>query len=244
MSAPVPHALDSLADRGRALAWEARERGFATLDLGRELASAGKGWSGAWDDLPRDPYLAPRWGERRRRFAAFELELGGENEERGTWSRIPGALHVQGRAYNRLFGDLPRRFEALPESFLHDPFVDGLRGLYAACLRALGVASGERLLAELHAFRVAPRGGRAWPTPEGIHQDGRDWVFVLLAGREGIEGGSLGVYDGQRRALARHGLRDAGLLVLLDDRRVWHAAEPITGSGRRDVLVATFRSER
>jgi hypothetical protein len=44
---------------------------------------------------------------------------------------------------------------------------------------------------EAHQFRIEARPGQAGqPTPEGMHQDGVDWVLVLMVGRHNIVSGT------------------------------------------------------
>jgi hypothetical protein len=102
---------------------------------------------------------------------------------------------------------------------------------------------------EVHQFRIeASPDVAGQPTPEGLHRDGVDWVFVMLVSRRNVAEGvtEIGAADGRR--LGRFTLTEPGDAIFLDDRRVRHGVTPITPidaaqPGHRDALVVTFRAE-
>ena len=226
--------LDVLASR---LAADVRARGMATLDrlpLGAALADELRA---SWGDLHPDPYLSPDRGLRERRFAAFDLRLPGPS-----YIRLPDAAHVQEPEHNRLFGGVHRKFAPLSSQLLEGAAWRRVLGLVEETLFLL--EGSARFLLELHAMRARTLDGRAEPTPEGMHQDGRDWVFILLLGRSGVSGGRLRVEDAFTGELLAHLDMDSPLsLALFDDRRVRHGATAIIGDGHRDALVVTARRQ-
>lgn len=100
----------------------------------------------------------------------------------------------------------------------------------------------------MHQFRIEPAKGEIGkPTPEGMHRDGVDWVFVGLIARTGVAGGVTGIGDAEGRALGAFTLTQPLDAVFLDDRRVRHGVTPIEvvapeRPAYRDVLVLTFRA--
>lgn len=213
-----------------------RLHGHAAANVAERIAGPLVPFRSAWDDLGPDPYLPARFGRRERRYAAFDLTTPG-----GEPRPLPARPHVQAPEHNRLFGGLERTFAPVDRATLTGAPLRSFLALAAQTLHALEGAP-VRYRGELHLFRVHAAGGVAWPTPEGVHRDGRDWVLVLLVDRRDVRGGRLAVLgpdDDDVRAV--HPMRSPFDLAILDDRRVRHVATPIRGAGRRDTLVVTFR---
>jgi hypothetical protein len=102
---------------------------------------------------------------------------------------------------------------------------------------------------EVHQFRIEARPGEAGrPTPEGMHQDGVDWVLVLMVGRVNIAEGETSIHALDRKLLGSFTLREPLDSALVDDHRVFHGVTPVQPldpalPAHRDVLVVTFRRE-
>ena len=212
------------------------------------LEAAGLGdWEGfarSWDDLGLDTYMADGGRYRRRRFAAFSASAEGAR-------RKPHQPHYQSRDHNRLNGGIARWFDPVTEDATGHP---AMRAILDTC-RALfdGLTPPELRPAswhvEAHQFRIEAKPGEAGrPTPEGMHQDGVDWVLVLLVRRENVASGETSIHDLARRRLGEFTLTEPLDAALVDDGRVFHgvtAVQPLD-PGRpayRDVLVVTFRRE-
>lgn len=195
----------------------------------------------SWDHLETDEYMADGRRFRRRRFARFV-------SVRGVITREPHGPHFQSREYNPLNGGVDRWFEPVTDPTAAHPVT---RRLLELCVevftRAEAAESTVAWKIEMHQFRIEPSPrevGR--PTPEGMHRDGVDWVFVGLVARTGIAGGVTAIGDASGRSLGAFTLSEPLDAVFLDDHRVRHAVTPIEilTPGRpahRDVLVLTFR---
>jgi hypothetical protein len=103
--------------------------------------------------------------------------------------------------------------------------------------------------AEMHQFRI---GAEAMPvgkpTPEGVHRDGVDWVFVALINRQNICNGATRIFDIADEPLDEFTLERPLDAVFLNDRRVRHDVTPLIADNPaeialRDVLVLTFRAD-
>lgn len=209
--------------------------GAAALEEWTEFAAS-------WDHLEVDEYMAGGGRFRRRRFALFEAS-------RGLITRKPHAPHFQARDYNPLNGGIDRWFEPVTDQVAANAVT---QRLLALCDEAFTRAAGSdavRWHVEMHQFRIEPSGKEAGkPTPEGMHRDGVDWVFVGLIARTGVAGGVTGIGDGKGNSLGSFTLVEPLDAVFLDDHRVRHGVTPIEvlEPGRpayRDVLVLTFRKE-
>ena len=102
---------------------------------------------------------------------------------------------------------------------------------------------------EAHQFRIEARPDQVGqPTPEGMHQDGVDWVLVLMIGRKNIASGTTTIHGLDRSLLGSFTLEAPMDAALLDDHRVFHGVTPVqpldgARAAHRDVLVLTWRRE-
>ena len=225
--------------------------GFAFVrapEMRAVLEAAGlRDWDGfarSWDDLGLDAYMADGGRYRRRRFAAFSVSAEGVR-------RKPHQPHYQSRDHNRLNGGVARWFEPVAGATAEHPV---MRAVLDACRALFGglTPPGVRPASwhvEVHQFRIEAAPGRAGqPTPEGMHQDGVDWVLVLLVRRENVASGETSIHDLARRPLGGFTLTEPLDAALVDDGRVFHGVTPVEPldpdrPAHRDVLVVTFRRE-
>ncbi len=191
----------------------------------------------SWSDLPRDSHMGDGGTYRRRRFAVFAMN--------GSLERLPHRPHYQSRDHNPLNGGIERWFAPVTDEDGLSPL---LRGLLQTMASVISVAEGEReRTVEVHQFRIeAEAATPGQPTPEGMHRDGVDWVFMMLVDRRNVTGGESEIQTPGGEALARFTLRQPFEAVLLDDRRLVHGATPVARRdpdlpASRDMLVVTFR---
>jgi hypothetical protein len=196
-------------------------------------------FAASWNDLEEDSYLAARGCFRKRRYAVFEATAEGIERQ----SHQPHRQHVE---YNPLFGGVERWFAPVTPAVGAGP---SMRAILDFCRRLSGglAPSVPRWHVEVHQFRIeAQAGGQGFPTPEGVHRDGVDFVLVLLVARRNIASGTTTVHDESGRQLGSFTLTDPLDAALLDDTRVAHGVTPVTPldpalPAYRDVLVVTFR---
>ncbi len=198
------------------------------------------GFARTWDDLGLDTYMADGGRYRQRRHAAFLVSRAGA-------ARKPDQPHYQSRDYNALNGGIARWF---------DPVTPAAAGsaAFQAILRTChalfdGLTPAPAWHVEAHQFRIEARPGQAGqPTPEGMHQDGVDWVLVLMVGRVNIASGTTSIHGLDRTLLGSFTLEAPMDAALVDDHRVFHGVTPVQPldpeqPAHRDVLVVTFRRE-
>ena len=100
---------------------------------------------------------------------------------------------------------------------------------------------------EAHQFRIEAQPGQlGQPTPEGMHQDGVDWVLVLMVGRRNIASGVTSIHALDRELVGSFTLEQPMDAALVNDHRVFHGVTPVqpldpAQPAHRDVLVVTFR---
>ena len=242
--------LDFDSHTGETLKIALRESGFARLDAGETFKLLGHGaaaswipFARSWENLGSDLFMEDGGRYRRRRYAAFRLF-------EGRAERKPHQPHFQSRDHNPLNGDVQRWFEPVDEEVAGSCVIRAVFDLCGPLFAMVSPGQADRPWhIEFHQFRIetSPQHlGR--PTPEGLHRDGVDWVFVMLIRRENISQGvtQIGSLDGKE--WRRFMLADPGDAVLLDDHRIMHGvtevhAIDVTRPAFRDVLVVTFIAE-
>jgi hypothetical protein len=197
----------------------------------------------SWNHLGQDLYMADGGRYRRRRHATFRLT--GDIVE-----RLPHQPHYQSRDYNPLNGDIQRWFEPVEPKIAANVVT---RSIFRVCGSSFTHLSGfphdHPWRVEFHQFRIeATQSAVGRPTPEGLHRDGVDWVFVMLIGRQNVAEGVTEIGSPDREDLGRFALVEPGDAILLDDHRILHGVTPITAidatqPAYRDALVVTFVTE-
>jgi len=223
-------------------------RGFARVPGAQMAALLGEGGTPAvlapffasWDRLETDAFMRDGGRYRRRRIANFSAEPGVPGHRRG--AHRP---HFQAVVHNTLNGGVDRWFAPVEEE------AGASASLHA--MLDLGRAMAEALrgplpwFVEAHQFRIeAAAGAPGFPTPEGVHHDGVDFVLIAMIARHNLAGGETVIEDDAGRRLAQFVLRDPLDTALLDDPRVRHGVTPVAPADPalpscRDVLVLTWK---
>jgi hypothetical protein len=227
--------MDAAWDGLAAIRADVVRQGYALMDAG----PVPPGFAASFEDLSLDTHMGDGGRYRLRRHAIFAATPG-----EAAIARRPHRPHRQALVHNRLNGDLDRWFEpVLPEAGA------ALAPILAFC-RTL--ADGLRPAPaaweiEAHQFRILGQPGTpGLPTPEGVHRDGVDLVFIMLVGRRNVAGGLTVIQDAAGSPLAEVELAEPGQAMVLDDHRIRHGVTPIAPReagppATRDVLVVTLR---
>lgn len=198
-------------------------------------------FSGSWNRLPHDGYMADGGRYRRRRHATFAISRDGRIERR------PHQPHYQSRDYNPLNGGVVRWFEPIEEGIGAGSTMRAVLGFCARTFDGLAPREVAAWHVEVHQFRIeATRDATGNPTPEGRHQDGVDYVLVLMVRRQNIESGTTTLYSVDGQELGSFTLQQPLDAVMIDDARISHGVTPVRAQdpaqpAYRDVLVVTFR---
>jgi hypothetical protein len=194
----------------------------------------------SWDDLGLDTYMADGGRYRKRRHAVFRVDA-----ERIV--RKPDQPHYQSRDYNSLNGGIERWFAPMLPEVAEGP---AFQAVLRFCHRLFnGLTPLPAWHVEAHQFRIeASPAQPGQPTPEGMHQDGVDWVLVLMVGRRNVASGVTSIHALDRRLIGSFTLEQPMDAALVNDHLVFHgvtAVQPIDPAqpAYRDVLVVTFRRE-
>lgn len=178
---------------------------------------------------------------RQRAIAHLLLEREGNGswivhrEAVASFSQTPMAAGDY-RALPRVFA--PMASEVTDSSYFHA----WLQAMAEQVRMARPEAS--RLKVTCHQMRTIARPGvSATNSPEGIHQDGADYIVsALVVERENVTGGESRVYDNDKETvLLRHTLQPGeGLFQADAGSPLWHDVSPVVASGETDGVRSLF----
>lgn len=195
----------------------------AEWSMSDELRQAWLSLSIDYADLPPDHFLPNKASYRFRRYGRYCLMPASE-----ALTRLPHENYFQSRDINKVTGGMAREFAPLLDTTFDNPF---LQELIRFDFRQLPIANEMKRSpweVQVHLIRVtASSPARGYPTPEGIHKDGAEFVTVHLTELVNADGGDVSVYDNDRRLLDTYRLEQVMDFYLLNDRRLWHQADPI-----------------
>lgn len=185
---------------------------------------------GFFDRLPVDPYIQGRFRERR---------YGRVEKEGSRFYPLDNGVFFQAAAINKFLGDVPRTYAELDPAFVAHPTFQLMLARFA---RHTQLADGQAI--GIHQMRIVIGEGESVPpAPEGVHQDGFDFIGVFFCGSDGVSGGALQLYHGLKEQPFFQQQLNAGEYLILDDRRFYHNAAPILPQGSHrghwDVVVLT-----
>jgi hypothetical protein len=229
-------------------------------DVRRDLASQGFAW------LPRSgwsiaPELEPHWQRLCEDWGRLEpdryLEAGAmfrlRRYGRYSWSppddvltAITNEPYFQPKEENPYAGGIPRTFAPLLPSTVGNPFLHALVRATFACLPLDGDRLRNAWEVRIHQVRIVASPGKpALPAPEGIHQDGTDFLTLHLVRRRNVVGGETTIYDLQRRPIQHHTMLETLDSFILQDPRIMHGVTPVHSAdglrpGTRDLLGVDF----
>jgi hypothetical protein len=192
-----------------------------------------EGFKQFFNDLPLDPYIKGNYRSRRlSRFIVDEDKL----------SKLPHGYLFQSKEYNPLVGDVKREFAELDDALIElDIFKYMLLAFSDSCKLHPEAEIG------VHQIRTTcSPNSLGNPAPEGIHQDGTDFIGIFSVARENIQGGETHLYTAKKEKPVFNKVLNSGELLLVNDHEFYHFTTPIKpqteAQGTRDVFVLTSPS--
>ena len=209
------------------------------LDEATDLHQAWAQFQDSWNRLKRDTFMADGGRYRFRRHATYHMAMGSK-----VISAASYRPHYQSLDHNMLNGGVVRYFSPIESATCSNRILIKIMTLCRDTFCTLTPECDWHI--EVHQFRIVTCGAAASPTPEGVHRDGVDFVFMMMIDRQYVSGGATFLYDQSGALLHHHTLTDAMESVFINDQRVLHGVSPITPAtedsyGYRDMLVITFR---
>ena len=191
------------------------------------------GFKPFFNDLPLDPYIKGNYRSRRlSRFIVSEDKL----------SKLPHGYLFQSKEYNPLVGDVKREFAELDDALIElDIFKYMVLAFSDSCKLHPEAEIG------VHQIRTTCSPNNLGnPAPEGIHQDGTDFIGIFSVDRENIQGGETHLYAAKKEKPVFNKVLNPGELLLVNDHEFYHFTTPIKpqndAQGTRDVFVLTSPS--
>lgn len=186
-------------------------------------------------ELPCTDHADGRY--RLRRYSVIEFRDG-------LVSPLDKHEFMQTEEFNHFQGDVIRHFEPILTETL---MCDGMREMCAIFMQENELENGQEI--EIHQMRVSAIYDETKVSPEGVHQDGFDYIAIIGIDRENIVGGELMLYLDNHEAPFFRKVLDDGEVAMLADGHLWHNATPIraidhTHEGHMDLFVLTARDSR
>lgn len=186
-----------------------------------------------FNNLPIDPYIKGKY--RLRRLSRFTV--AGDKI-----IKLPHGYLFQSKEYNPLLGDVKREFAELEDAIIE---LDSFQKLVLAFSDSCKLHPEAEI--GVHQIRTtcSPE-SFGNPAPEGIHQDGTDFIGIFSVNRDNIQGGETHLYTAKKEKPVFSKILYPGELVLVNDHDFFHFTTPIkpqnNAPGIRDVFVLTSPS--
>ncbi|MBL1202155.1 MAG: 2OG-Fe dioxygenase family protein [Nostoc sp. ZfuVER08] len=214
--------------------WTATELEYAFLFTLRKVNSINvEGFKPFFSNLPIDPYIKGNYRSRRlSRFIVAEDKL----------IKLPHGFLFQSKDYNPLLGDIKREFAELEDALIElDIFRNLVLAFHDSCKLHPEAEIG------VHQIRtICSPDNLGNPAPEGIHQDGTDFIGIFSVDRDNIQGGETHLYAAKKEKPVFSKILNSGELLLVNDHDFFHFTTPIKpeipAQGSRDVFVLTSPS--
>lgn len=192
----------------------------------------------SYENLCLDQFMKDKGCYRKRRFGVFHYR-----------PQLKEKLFFMGNDYffqsekiNLLNGGVKRIFEGLENSIGTNNY---LRAIILNDINLLPTKfSNKDLTINVHQIRIETNTSfTGKPTPEGIHQDGHNFVAQHLIKKEGVSGGKSTIYNLNNNPLFSTTLTNHMDTIIVNDPEVKHGVssiKPYFLSGYRDMLLIDF----
>jgi hypothetical protein len=194
-----------------------------------------------WDALELDRYLKNGATFRRRRYGRFSW-----SPTDSELTVLPREPYFQPEVENAYAGGVDREFAPLAVDTVNNPFLHALVRSTFACLPLPTQGRQTNWELRVHQIRItATHAAPGLPAPEGIHQDGTDFLTLHLVGRHNVAGGETTIYDLDRQAIGNFVMREPLDSLILEDPRIMHGVTAVHSAdgrtpGTRDLLGIDF----
>jgi hypothetical protein len=194
-----------------------------------------------WDELAPDRYMEHGATFRLRRYGRFCWSPASDE-----LLPLPQEPYFQPRDENPYAGGIDRDFAPLLPDAVRSPFIAALVRCTFACLPIAGEKQRKPWEVRVHEIRVlASKEKPGQPAPEGIHQDGTDFLTLHLVHRHNVIGGETTLYDLNHKPIHKCILRESLDSLILEDPRIMHGVTPVHSAdgrttGNRDLLGLDF----
>ena len=191
----------------------------------------------SFNRLPHTDHLDGQY--RLRRYSRIKLS----SEESSGYTKLKQQSFNQSEEYNKHQGGMNRAFEDLEDEVVHSL---GLLDICDTFLKAGNFHESNEI--EIHQMRIITTGQLTPVSPEGVHQDGYDYIAIVGIDRYNIFGGAAQVYKtyGGKPIFECH--LQSGEMLIINDKELWHNAIDISRidestTGYMDAFILTAKYE-
>ena len=207
------------------------------LHLSTISRRAAEDLSQSFGNLPETEHLDGKY--RLRRYSVISCD-----EE--SCDKLKDQACFQSEDLNKFQGGMVRKFEPVEESVIKS---DGLLEVYNRFREIAGFPLGQKV--DVHQMRVITEEEETPVSPEGVHQDGYDYICIVGINRHNITGGHFLGYGNKDEEPFLSLPLEAGTMVVVNDRQLWHNASTIKSrypigheAGFLDSFILTMRFDR
>ena len=200
------------------------------LELGQLSEKSVQSLETSFDNLPKSNYLDGAY--RLRRFSHFSYT-------QNTLKLLPTKAFSQNAEINEFQGSVAREYQDIEASVVGS---SGFDEMFSSFKKMANIADETPI--EVHQMRILGKKDMAVETaPEGVHQDGFNYLAVFVIDRNNIAGGEICVHPAKAQApIFKHAF-DHGEFVVINDKRFWHSAAALQAvnddAAYMDVFVLT-----
>ena len=179
---------------------------------------------------------------RLRKYALVEINrlvhaLGYEKDF--SYNQLDVDTFNQSSRYNKHQGDIDRKFQTISEDVLYS---DAMGRALDNFSRIGGLQLGDTI--HIHQMRVITSSDEAQVSPEGVHQDGYEFVGFVGINRHNVKGGELMLCHQQDEQPFLKLPMPNGTMITIKDDELWHNGSPIRpkhsdSNGYLDLFVLT-----
>jgi len=191
----------------------------------------------SFNDLPETDHKDGKY--RLRKYTLVELDEFVFEEIDFSYKELEVDTFNQSSHYNKHQGDVDRKFEPISRDVLFSQAMNKV--LYNFCTVG-GLDFGDKI--HIHQIRIITSDGEAEVSPEGVHQDGYEFVGFVGINRHNIMGGELMLYHYQDQEPFLTSSMPNGTMITIKDNELWHNGSPIQpkysdSNGYLDLFVLT-----
>lgn len=193
-----------------------------------------------WDNLLLDQYMNDGGSYRYRRYSAFEFDLGKQKI-----NQLEHTPYQQSLCINSLNGGIQRNYEPLEKKFTENLIFQKI--IHGFSFLISSFTTHTKFNIKIHPYRIiATEGTLGEPAPEGLHQDGVDYVIAFMIKRVNIIGGESYIADTNKNIIKKTTLKKPGDFILTDDHQLFHGVSSVCVENKhkafsyRDVLVIAY----
>ena len=184
----------------------------------------------SFNNLPQTEHLDGKY--RLRRYSVIQCN--------GSCVELGENTFIQSDEYNKFQGNVARSFEPIEPKV-----IESVGMLEMSCMfkSTCGLPDDQKI--EVHQMRIITLDEETPVSPEGVHQDGFDYICIVGIARYNVRGGHLLAYTNQGNEPFMSLALKPGEIAVINDKNLWHNAssiEPIIGKdGYMDAFVLTAR---